>query len=55
MGSEMCIRDSVYTVFEHLDMQWVVEGHMGHPYTVIPVKVGAKFGTLGYGSTLPAL
>ncbi len=35
----------VYTVFEHLHMLWM--GKWVHPYTVIPVQVGAKFWKIG--------
>jgi hypothetical protein len=31
----------VYEVFKHLDMLWM--GIWVHPYTAIPVELGAKF------------
>jgi hypothetical protein len=35
----------VYKVFKHLHMLWM--GIWVHPYTVIPVQVGAKFWKIG--------
>ncbi len=35
----------MYEVFEHFLMLWM--GVLVHPYTIIPVEVGAKFGTIG--------